>query len=80
MVVTEPVVIWGAGAMGGTIGAHLARAGQKVLFVDMVPEHVRAMRERGLHITGPIADFTVSAQAALPARSSKSASTRSCCA
>ena len=63
---TEPVVIWGAGAMGGTIGAHLARAGQKVLFVDVVPEHVRAMQGQGLHITGPIADFTVAAQAVHP--------------
>ena len=63
---TEPIVIWGAGAMGGTIGAYLARAGQNVLFVDVVPEHVQAMRERGLRINGPIADFTVPARAVLP--------------
>ena len=27
------IVIWGSGAIGGTIGAHLARTGRKVLFV-----------------------------------------------
>ena len=37
-----PVLIWGAGAMGGTIGAHLVREEHRVLFVDRVPEHVDA--------------------------------------
>jgi 2-dehydropantoate 2-reductase len=52
--------------MGGTIGAHLARGGENVLFVDVVPEHVQAMQKYGLRITGPIADFTVPARAMLP--------------
>ena len=30
----EEIVIWGAGAIGGTIGAYLVRAGEEVLFVD----------------------------------------------
>ncbi len=30
------LLIWGAGAIGGTIGAHLARAGEDVLLVDTV--------------------------------------------
>jgi 2-dehydropantoate 2-reductase len=64
--VKAPVVIWGAGAMGGTIGAHLVRAGHDVRFVDIVPEHVAAMNAGGLHITGPIADFHVPADALLP--------------
>ena len=34
------LLIWGAGAMGGTIGAYLARAGHDVTFVDRVDEHV----------------------------------------
>ncbi len=37
----ESTVIPGAGAIGGTIGAHLARAGHDVVFVDAVPERVR---------------------------------------
>lgn len=64
--VAEPVVIWGAGAIGGTIGAFLRRAGHEVLFVDVVPEHVAAIREGRLHIEGPVADFTIGGPAALP--------------
>ncbi|RPJ00470.1 MAG: hypothetical protein EHM39_04815 [Chloroflexi bacterium] len=28
------VLVWGAGAMGGTIGAYLARVGHDVILVD----------------------------------------------
>jgi len=52
------LLIWGAGAIGGTIGAYLARAGHDVTVVDTVGEHVDAINRKGLHITGPIADFT----------------------
>ncbi|MFC0408464.1 ketopantoate reductase family protein [Roseomonas elaeocarpi] len=62
----ERIVIWGAGAIGGTIGAFLRRAGHDVLFVDLVPEHVAAIREGRLHIEGPVADFTTGGEAALP--------------
>src|SRR4051812_49984824 len=40
----EPIVVWGAGAIGGTIGAVLRHAGHPVRFVDIVPEHVAAIR------------------------------------
>ncbi len=53
------VLVWGAGAIGGTMGAYLARAGHDVTFVDTAAEHVAAIRERGLQITGPIDAFTV---------------------
>jgi 2-dehydropantoate 2-reductase len=55
----DPILIWGAGAIGGTIGAYLKRAGHDVTFVDIVPEHVAAMRGTGLRITGPIEQFSV---------------------
>jgi len=42
----------GAGAIGGTIGAHLARAGHAVLMVDNVEEHVNAIERSGLTIEG----------------------------
>ena len=58
-----PLVVWGAGAMGGSIGAALVREGVDVLFVDKAREHVRAMNERGLRITGPVSEFTVPAKA-----------------
>src|SRR5512141_1999087 len=51
-------LIWGAGAIGGTMGAHLARAGHDVTMVDTVTEHVAAINHDGLRITGPIAEFT----------------------
>ncbi len=50
-------LIWGAGAIGGTMGAFLARAGHDVTMVDTVREHVDAIMRDGLRITGPIAEF-----------------------
>lgn len=52
------LLIWGAGAIGGTTGAFLARAGHDVTLVDTAGEHVDAIDRKGLHITGPIDDFT----------------------
>ncbi|HJS33677.1 MAG TPA: 2-dehydropantoate 2-reductase [Alphaproteobacteria bacterium] len=65
--VNDCLAIWGAGAVGGTIGAHLIRAGHDVIFVDQDEDHVKAMRGRGLAIEGPIANFTVATRAFLPA-------------
>jgi 2-dehydropantoate 2-reductase len=44
--------IIGAGAIGGTIGAHLARAGHDVLLVDRAADHVTAIERSGLSIEG----------------------------
>jgi 2-dehydropantoate 2-reductase len=52
-------LIWGAGAIGGTLGAYLARAGYDVTMVDTVAEHVDAITRGGLRVTGPIEEFTV---------------------
>ena len=46
------ITIVGAGAIGGTVGAFLAKGGEDVLFVDVVTEHVEAINTRGLTITG----------------------------
>jgi 2-dehydropantoate 2-reductase len=62
----DTILIWGAGAIGGTVGAYLARAGLPVLFVDRSAEHVAAMNEVGLQITGPIEEFRVPVKAGLP--------------
>ena len=61
-----PIVIWGAGAIGGTVGAYLIREGVDVLFVDIVEEHVDKINRSGLSIEGPIEEFNVSAKAVLP--------------
>jgi 2-dehydropantoate 2-reductase len=64
----DTILIWGAGAIGGTIGAYLKRAGHDVVFVDIVPEHVAAIGGTGLRIEGPVETFTVTASAVTPDR------------
>jgi 2-dehydropantoate 2-reductase len=61
-----PILVWGGGAIGGTMAAYWARAGHSVLLVDIVQEHVEACRTRGLHVFGPIEEFTVKVPAAVP--------------
>lgn len=60
------ILIWGAGAIGGTLGAYLIRAGHNVRLVDIVNEHVDAINQSGLKITGPVDEFTVRAAASTP--------------
>ena len=62
----QPILIWGAGAIGGTLGAAFIRAGHKVIFIDNVAEHVAAINAHGLRIEGPIFQDTVHAPALLP--------------
>ena len=63
----DTILIWGAGAIGGTLGAYLARAGEDVLLVDIVEAHVDAMKRDGLFIEGPVETFRQPVQAAMPA-------------
>ncbi len=63
----EPILVWGAGAIGGTIAAFWARSGIDVLLVDIVEEHVEVCRTRGLRITGPVESFEVVIPAVTPA-------------
>jgi 2-dehydropantoate 2-reductase len=60
------LLVWGAGAIGGTLGAHLARARHDIAFVDRAPEHVDAINKAGLRIEGPIAEFVARARACTP--------------
>ena len=60
------LLIWGAGAIGGSIGAYFIRAGHGVTFVDRVQDHVDAINTAGLRITGPIDEFVVNAPAFTP--------------
>jgi 2-dehydropantoate 2-reductase len=63
---TDPILIWGAGAIGGTIGAYWVRAGHNVVFVDQAADHVQAMNATGLAIEGPVEQFTVRVNAFTP--------------
>ena len=58
--------VFGSGAIGGTVGAHMVRGGESVLFVDRDLEHVRAMQQQGLTIRGFAETFTVPVQATTP--------------
>ncbi|MCA0400307.1 MAG: ketopantoate reductase family protein [Proteobacteria bacterium] len=51
------ILIWGAGAIGGVLGAYWRRAGLDVTMVDVVAEHAEACSTRGLSITGPVEEF-----------------------
>lgn len=62
----DEILIWGSGAIGASLGAAFLRAGEKVLFVDRVEAHVRALATRGLRIEGPIFEGTFEARAVLP--------------
>jgi 2-dehydropantoate 2-reductase len=52
------ICIYGAGAIGGLIGAHLARIGKDVTLIAR-GEHLAAMRAKGLGIAGASGTFTV---------------------
>ncbi|MBC7518964.1 MAG: hypothetical protein H7248_08835, partial [Microbacteriaceae bacterium] len=59
------ITIFGAGAIGGTVGAHLIRAGHDVLFCDADTAVVAAINSSGVTVEGPVENFTVPARAVL---------------
>jgi len=54
-----------AGAVGGYAGAHMAQAGEDVIFVDFWPENVETIRSKGLRISHlrDVPEFTTPARA-----------------
>ncbi|WP_210242856.1 ketopantoate reductase family protein [Pararhizobium mangrovi] len=61
-----PILIWGAGAIGGTLAAAFARTGEEVVLVDAAADHVMAIEAHGLTIEGPIFGDTVRLPAFTP--------------
>jgi 2-dehydropantoate 2-reductase len=59
------LTIVGAGAIGGVLGAHLARAGHGVRLVDADAAHVEAIQRVGLAVGGAVS-FTVQLPAGRP--------------
>ena len=47
----KKIAVLGAGAIGGTLGGLLSKAGHNVTLIDQWPEHVEAMKRDGVHIT-----------------------------
>ncbi len=62
----QRILIWGAGAIGGTVAAYLARAGLDITVVDANEAHVGALRRTGIQLTGPIESFTQVVPCCLP--------------
>ncbi|MFL5337997.1 MAG: 2-dehydropantoate 2-reductase N-terminal domain-containing protein, partial [Geminicoccaceae bacterium] len=56
------ICVYGAGAIGGLMGARLARAGAEVSLIARGP-HLAAMREKGLTLRSAEETFTVAVQA-----------------
>ena len=52
-----------AGAIGCVVGGLLTKAGHDVTLIDQWPEHVEAMRQQGLRLSGTIDDVTVKVRA-----------------
>ena len=63
---SAPILIWGAGAIGASLGAAFIRAGHNVTMVDNVPAHVDMINRNGLRIVGPVFEDVVKAPAFLP--------------
>jgi len=51
--------IIGAGAVGSVVGGLLTKAGNDVTLVDQWPEHVEAMKQRGLRLSGSCGDHLI---------------------
>jgi len=60
------ITVYGAGAIGGCIGARMAEAGHHVILVDKAQEHVNSINARGLRLTGFGGDKTIAVRAILP--------------
>ena len=57
------IAVLGAGAIGGSAAADLTDAGLDVTIIDQWPQHVEAMREKGLHVQMPDMDLRVPVRA-----------------
>jgi len=60
------ITIVGAGAIGGATGAYLTQSGFDVTLLDNVKEHVEAMNEKGLLVTGCRGDHVFKVKAVMP--------------
>ena len=54
--------IIGAGAIGSVVGGLLTKAGRDVTLIDQWPEHVEAMRRKGLQLSGTCGDHLIRVQ------------------
>lgn len=72
------ITVVGAGAIGGVLGAYLAKGGRNVEFVDVAEDHIAAIRANGLEIRAQEGTFRVPVQAYTPEQLLKKAETLQC--
>lgn len=60
------ILIWGAGAIGGTVAAYLARGGSSPVLVDVNRDHLDAINRDGLIISAPEGEFSTQITALSP--------------
>ncbi len=60
------LTIIGGGAIGGTLGAYMARDGHDITLCDVDAAHVEEINRHGLTIEGPVANFNVKIRAITP--------------
>ena len=63
---SRPILVWGGGAIGGTVAGFLARHGREVDLVDVDRTHIDAINRGGLRITGRRGDFIARLTSKLP--------------
>ncbi|MBV9210199.1 MAG: 2-dehydropantoate 2-reductase, partial [Acidobacteria bacterium] len=56
------IAIFGTGGAGGYFGAHLAEAGEEVVFIAR-GEHLKAIREQGLRVETPAGEIVARSEA-----------------
>jgi 2-dehydropantoate 2-reductase len=52
------IIVYGAGAIGGVVGGHLALTGREVVLIGR-PDHVSAIQQRGLRLVTPTSRHTL---------------------
>ena len=48
------IAIIGVGPIGGILGAHLAKSGEHVILVDILKDHLNAIKNNGLNVSGVV--------------------------
>jgi len=61
--VIKRIAIIGSGAIGSVVGGFLTKAGRDVTLVDQWPEHIEAMKTKGLRLSGTPGDFVIPVKA-----------------
>ena len=59
----DRIGIIGAGAIGSVVGGFLTKAGRDVTLIDQWPEHIEAMKTKGLRLSGTIGDQVIPVKA-----------------